>query len=105
MPPRPCLGCGHLTTNGSRCGRCHPERERQRRHGLDDPAYRAERRRLRASGLPCHLCRRGINRTLKWPHPESFSVDHLTSREHGGTNAPSNLAPAHLGCNSSKGAG
>ncbi len=33
-----------------------------------------------------------------------FSLDHLAPREHGGTNAPENLAMACLSCNDRKGA-
>lgn len=107
MLPRPCLQCGrtYSTGNPTRCPRCHAQKEAARRTLLDDPSYRRHRRHLKTRRNVCHLCGLGIDPALKHPHPGSLSVDHATSRHHGGTNAPSNLKPAHLGCNSRKGAG
>ncbi len=78
-----------------------------RRPDLDSPEYRAARKALREMGRPCWLCGRAIRYDLKGPHPLSFSADHV--REPGRIAAdllhdPSNLRPAHYGCNSARGA-
>lgn len=57
----------------------------------------AEWRRVRAQVLAksdiCHLC----------GFPGADTVDHLIPRSKGGTNHPSNLAPAHMSCNGRRG--
>ncbi|HEX6968098.1 MAG TPA: HNH endonuclease [Micromonosporaceae bacterium] len=47
----------------------------------------------------CHLCRRRVSRTLRYPHPRAASRDHLVPVVDGGTNDPANLALAHWDCN------
>lgn len=61
----------------------------------------------RIKGLPCYIDGQPIDYSLQWPHPDSFSVDHIKSwiahpelRED-----PANLATAHLRCNQAKGKG
>lgn len=54
-------------------------------------------------GSDCWLCGLPINLTIAWPHPSSFSVDHVIPRSKGGTDALDNLRPSHLGCNSRRG--
>ena len=51
----------------------------------------------------CHICRRKIRSTTKWPHPRSASLDHLIPLTRGGLHEPANVATACLGCNSTKG--
>lgn len=52
----------------------------------------------------CHLCGKPIDKALEFPHPYSFSVDHIEPLSHGGAErARSNLAACHLRCNQSKG--
>ena len=55
----------------------------------------------------CHLCGEAIDLDLAFPHPESFSVDHLIpvsqmEEDDPRLNDPDYCAPAHLGCNSSR---
>lgn len=53
----------------------------------------------------CHWCRRLIDLDAPPRTRWSFSVDHLIARANGGARYDlSNLATAHYGCNSSKGA-
>lgn len=53
----------------------------------------------------CHICKGKIKPDKhKHPHPLSPSIDHLIPLAAGGTHEPANVAAAHLGCNSSKGA-
>jgi 5-methylcytosine-specific restriction endonuclease McrA len=55
-------------------------------------------------GFRCHLCRRRVNPNLRAPHPRSATFDHLMPVSAGGNDDPANLALAHFGCNSSRGA-
>jgi 5-methylcytosine-specific restriction endonuclease McrA len=67
-------------------------------------AYQRARRELAALGLPCWICRRPIDYTLKFPHPRSFSVDHVIELDRGGDlTDPANLRPACLRCNIQRG--
>ena len=80
--------------------------------------YKAQRKTFRAAcaaaphplgidghGLPCHICNQPIDYSLKWPHPESWSLDHDRSVKE----APQlimdlgNWRASHLDCNQRKG--
>lgn len=56
---------------------------------------------LRSKGR-CALCGKKIERQLQWPHPQSFSIDHVIPVAHGGTDDISNVQAAHLRCNIAK---
>lgn len=63
------------------------------------------RRRIAAhvrAGEPCHLCQQPIDLELRWPHPESFVVDHIVPTSRGGTDDYELLAPAHHLCNGAR---
>lgn len=47
----------------------------------------------------CQLCKEPVDVSLKWPHKESASVDHITPRALGGSDDLDNLQLAHLSCN------
>lgn len=110
-----------------KCREDHTE-ERDRRNSrharLNDPNYalkvnrsnhvRVERIRLalveRFSRLEilerddwcCGICGHPIDKTLRWPHPQSGSVDHIKSLASGGEHSRANAQAAHLKCNQSK---
>lgn len=71
------------------------------------PRWRKLKAQVRGRGGPCCRCGQSIDRTLAWPDPASFSVDHyphpLSTHPHLAED-PANLAPAHLLCNQSAGA-
>lgn len=52
----------------------------------------------------CGLCGRSLDRELRWPDPQSKSIDNIIPLVHGGTHEAHNLTWAHLFCNLSKGA-
>jgi hypothetical protein len=83
-------------------------RRTAKRPGLDDVRYRTARAELKRIGSHiCHTCRNPIDMQLKWPHPLSWSFDHLIPRSQL---APddyrnwhiSNGLEAHLHCNTSR---
>lgn len=50
----------------------------------------------------CSLCKKVVNPAVKWPDPKSPSLDHVVPLSKGGAHDPSNVALAHLGCNTAK---
>lgn len=52
----------------------------------------------------CGICSLPLDRGLRWPHPQSKSIDHIVPLALGGTHQAVNLQWAHLRCNVSKGA-
>ena len=58
-----------------------------------------------AGDAPCWICRRPIDYTLRGTHPDAPTLDHLVPRWMGGALLdPHNVAVAHFGCNSRRGA-
>ena len=55
-----------------------------------------------AHGDDCYLCGELINFKLKFPHPNSPSVDHIVPLARGGTHTLGNCAMTHWGCNNRK---
>jgi len=51
----------------------------------------------------CGICRGAIDQTLKYPHPQSSSLDHIVPLALGGDDVLDNVQAAHLLCNQRKG--
>lgn len=51
----------------------------------------------------CQLCGETVNKKLRWPHPKSWSIDHIVPIFAGGEHSYANTQLAHLGCNVAKG--
>lgn len=69
-----------------------------------DRAYRRARARVLAPArIWCALCGEEIDKSYRAPHPLSPTADHVHAVAAGGSNLGP-LVPAHLGCNSSRGA-
>lgn len=51
------------------------------------------------AGAPCALCQQPIDLELRYPHPLSFTVDHITPTSHGGSDDFDQLRPVHNRCN------
>lgn len=83
---------------------------RQYRPGLDDPRYHAARTELKRTGNHiCHRCGYPIDLQLHYPHPLSWTADHVIPRSQLAPHDPrhwaiSNLIEAHKRCNESRGA-
>ena len=66
-------------------------------------AVRDRHRKLIArDGAPCALCGEDIDYSLRFPHPDSFEVDHITPVNRGGLDILDNKQPSHRRCNRAK---
>lgn len=50
-------------------------------------------------GWVCGICTLPVDRDLKWPHPMSASLDHVTPLSRGGRHSRDNVQCSHLTCN------
>lgn len=55
----------------------------------------------RDGGL-CGLCGEAIDLTVRYPHPRSFTIDHVLPLSKGGLDVLDNVQAAHFHCNTSK---
>lgn len=75
---------------------------------IRDRARRRIAQRVRA-GEPCTFCGLPIDLSLKYPHRDSFVVDHRIATVHGGADhdqpgqGGQSLRPAHNWCNRQRG--
>jgi len=97
---RPCLSCGRLSTNGTRCPDCTKARQKARdlargNAGLRgyDGEYQRNRKVVLANSPRCTYC----------PAPAT-TADHRLALSRGGDNSLENLVPACAACNYSRGA-
>ncbi|MGW3024790.1 HNH endonuclease [Streptomyces sp. NPDC001221] len=113
MPKRPCLRCGRLTTNPSRCdyhqAEFNAQRQAQRdavRGSASQRGYDSSYRRVRAKVLAEHRARYG-DWCPGWGVPAHVSadltVDHVTPLAAGGANSRSNMRVLCRSCNSRRG--
>lgn len=99
LPPRSCLDCGRVTTNGSRCVQHQAELLRRRsasRGTRQQQGYGADWQRTRLTILNrdqwlCGYCGKPAN-----------TVDHRVPKSRGGSDDESNLIAACRSCNSAK---
>lgn len=74
-------------------------------HGKAKRAYQKNRRTALASADVCAICGLPIDKSLRFPHPMSATVDHIIPISRGGhPSDPQNLQAAHLICNQMKAA-
>lgn len=106
MYARPCRRCTTPTRHRSRlcpaCRRTHDhDRNNRRTHYAGTyPARRAQlRHEAEQANAPCWICGQPIAYHHDNPHPDSFTADHVTPSD-----PASELRPAHLRCNSARGA-
>lgn len=70
-----------------------------RRAGLAEVSVVIRREIYERDAWRCHLCKKKVDRRLRYPNQRSASLDHLVPLADGGTHDPANLALAHLTCN------
>jgi hypothetical protein len=51
----------------------------------------------------CGICALPVDPDLRFPDPESVSLDHIVPLSEGGTHVPSNVRCSHLVCNMRRG--
>lgn len=75
--------------------------------GRSSARFEQLKRAQRAKKLPCFLCGQPIDYDLEYPHPDSFSVEHIIPRSVDPRLAedPGNIQSSHLRCNQSRGNG
>ena len=76
-----------------------------RSRGRSGHKWRKARERVKRQTSTCWICGDPIDKSLAWPDPMSFSVDHvepLSLREDLAL-SPTNLRGAHLICNTKRG--
>jgi 5-methylcytosine-specific restriction protein A len=109
MPKRPCLQCGRLTTNPSRCDQHAAEyaaKVEAKRGSASARGYGSEWRKKAARLVREHVAQHGTvcpGYGRQEPHESAdLTVDHIVPRKHGGTSEPSNLRVLCRACNSAK---
>lgn len=74
-------------------------------YGRSTRNWRALRDRQKAKRLPCYHCGQPIDYDKPYPHPDSFTADHLKPKTRYPELAedPGNVVSSHARCNWSKG--
>jgi 5-methylcytosine-specific restriction endonuclease McrA len=95
MIPKPCLGCGEIIAEGSRCAECHAYFQKLRPK-KDRPHYKQDYKRrakfVRDTAVACWICGKGALPNDPW------TADHVVPSD-----PDSLLLPAHRSCNSRRG--
>lgn len=73
------------------------------RYGAERAQYESNRKRILATQWVCGICGRPVDKTLRFPHPMSATVDHIIPVDKGGALSDmDNLQLAHFSCNRQK---
>lgn len=80
------------------------KRNRPDKDGTHQAAFEKNRKIVIASSEVCAICGQPVDKSLRFPHPLSASVDHIIPIAKGGhPSALTNLQLTHLICNQVKG--
>lgn len=79
------------------------ERNRPDKDGKFRAAFDKNRKKILATQCVCGICGKPVDKTLKFPHPLSPTIDHIIPIEKGGHPSDiDNLQLAHFCCNRNK---
>lgn len=106
--PRPCLDCGTLTRNPSRCDEHQAawEARRDAQRGTSaQRGYDSRWRRTAAAAVADHRAVYGgwcPGYRVPGHEADDLTADHIVAKARGGTDEPSNMQVLCRGCNSRK---
>ena len=73
------------------------------REGAHRQAYTRNKKRILATQNICGICGRPVDKSLKYPHPMSATIDHIIPvAKNGHPSSLENLQISHMGCNRQK---
>lgn len=105
---RPCLDCGTLTRNASRCDThqaAWQARQNQQRGSATQRGYGSQWRRIAAAAVDTHRAEYG-DWCPGWGvlphHATDLTGDHKVAKANGGSDEPANVQVLCRGCNSRK---
>ena len=76
---------------------------RPERQGSHRANYERNKKRILATQNICGICGKPVDKSLKYPHPMSPTIDHIIPVAKGGhPSSLSNLQLSHMGCNRQK---
>ena len=80
-----------------------PTHKRPDRDGTHKAAFERNRKKILLTQDVCGICGKPVDKSLKFPHPMSPTVDHIIPIDRGGhPSAIENLQLAHFCCNRQK---
>ena len=86
---------------GKRTGEKIPPMGKEK-YGTQYAQFVSSRKKIIASESICAICGQPVDKSLKFPHPLSASVDHIIPWDKGGDCSIDNLQLTHLSCNRKK---
>lgn len=72
------------------------------KYGTQYAQFVSNRKKIIATESVCAICGKPVDKSLKFPHPLSASVDHIIPWNKGGDCSLDNLQLTHLTCNRKK---
>lgn len=85
------------------CGGIMANNRGMERYGVHRQAFEKAKKRILKEQCICGICGKPVDKTIKYPHPLSPTIDHIIPIDRGGHPSDiSNLQLAHFKCNRQK---